>query len=557
MTKRFLIFCLFFCFFTQLPAQSLPEHFIQYRPFTSLKKVFRLPDSTTLIIVQSLGEVPHLIKLDKDGLILWEKQLPIVQWSPELIAFDALVYSNNDLAVLVGWDGCDIIPSPNLVRVSSTGDLIWSIDINLPSFYPNQGSPITLLPADNNALVVSHENNRVIVTANGTLLNSSTDDFNITGFTKIDTGFVTWAYNRVNKTTDNFALVNTYDLPEQISKIIRTTDNHFLVLGDKKLYKTDLNFQIVAELGGLIDPFPRQDIFEWNGAYWLTSKGNPDDTGIVVRLNDNLTIHSKVVFAPKEYPLALLNQDQNLMVIGEEGGVFVKVIPTSLAGNIDVQNDAALTGVSFTRPATAGESKVCGWGISGRNFNFGPIYVNITNNSPNTVLNEARVNFSYQDCYVYCPYLSTYTKKYTNLNLQPGATVQVFLDSLNIRLINTNLVTTLCFDVSAPNNLMDAAPQNDQFCTTVTATVPTLSPPNLIDNIKVYPNPATSSVQVNLPNLEAPAKVWVFNSLGQEQQFLEMGSGQFTVERGRLNAGFYLLKIEQDGKLGYARVLFE
>jgi hypothetical protein len=104
---------------------------------------------------------------------------------------------------------------------------------------------------------------------------------------------------------------------------------------------------------------------------------------------------------------------------------------------------------------------------------------------------------------------------------------------------------------------MDAAPQNDQFCATVTATVHTLSPPNLIDNIKVYPNPATSSVQIDLPNLEAPAKVWIFNSLGQEQQFLEMGSGQFTVERGRLSAGFYLLKIEQDGKLGYARVLFE
>jgi hypothetical protein len=245
------------------------------------------------------------------------------------------------------------------------------------------------------------------------------------------------------------------------------------------------------------------------------------------------------------------------MVIGEEGGVFIKVIPTSLAGNIDVQNDAALTGISFERPATAGTAKVCGFGVSGRYFNFGPIYVNITNNSTNTVLNEARVNLNYQSCYIYCPDPFSYTKYFTNLNLQPGATVQVFLDSLNIQLIDTNLVTTLCFDVSAPNKLMDAAPQNDQFCATVTATVHTLSPPNLIDNIKVYPNPATSSVQIDLPNLEAPAKVWIFNSLGQEQQFLEMGSGQFTVERGRLNAGFYLLKIEQDGKLGYARVLFE
>jgi hypothetical protein len=553
MTKRFLFFCLFFCFFTQLPAQNLPEHFIQYSPFTSLKKVFRLPDSTTLIIVQSLD----IIKLDKEGLILWQKQLPIEQWSPDLIAFDALVYPNGDLAVLVGWDGCDIIPYPNLVRVSSTGDLIWSKDIDLPSFYPNQGSPITLLPADNNAIVVSHMNNRVTIDVNGTLLNQSTDDFHITGFTKIDTGFVTWADNRIKKTTDNFAFVKTYDFPEWVFKIIRTTDDHFLVLGDKKLYKTDLNFQIVAELGGLIDQFPRQDIFEWNGAYWLTSKENPDDTGIVVRLNDNLTIHSKVVFAPKEYPLALLNQDQNLMVVGEEGGVFVKVIPTSLEGNIDVQNDAALTGISFTRPATASTSEVCGWGISGRYFNFGPIYVNITNNSPNTVLNEARVNFSYQGCYVYCSYLSTNTKYYTNLNLQPGATVQVLFDSLNIQMINTNLVTTLCFDISAPNNLMDAAPQNDQFCTTVTATVPTFSPPNLIGDINVYPNPATSSVQVNLPNLEAPAKVWVFNSLGQEQQFLEISSGQFTVERGHLNAGFYILKIAQNGKIGYARVLFE
>jgi Secretion system C-terminal sorting domain len=553
MTKRFLIFCLFFCFFTQLPAQNLPEHFIQYNPFTDFKKVLRLPDSTTLIIVQSLD----IIKLDKEGLILWQKQLPIEQWSPELIAFDAMVYPNGDLAILVAWEACDLGGTPNLVRVSSTGDSIWSIDIPLPQFFLNQESPITLLPADNNAIVVSHMNERITIDANGSLLNQRTDDFHITGFTKIDTGFVTWAYNRVIKTTDNFVFVETYDLPEQIFKIIKTTDDHFLVLGDTKLYKTDLNFQIVAELGGLINPFPRQDIFEWNGAYWLTAKENPDNTGIVVRLNDNLSIHSKVIFAPKEYPLALLNQDQNLMVIGEEGGVFVKVIPTSLAGNIDVQNDAALTGVSFTRPATAGESKVCGWGISGRYFNFGPIYANITNNSPNTVLNEVRVNLSYQDCYVYCPYLSTYTKYFTNLNLQPGATVQVFLDSLNIRLLNTNLVATLCFDVSAPNNLMDAAPQNDQFCTTVTATVPTLSPPNLIDNIKVYPNPATSSVQIDLPNLEAPAKVWVFNSLGQEQQFLEMGSGQFSIERGRLNAGFYLLKIEQDGKLGYARVLFE
>jgi hypothetical protein len=553
MTKRFLIFCLFFCFFTQLPAQNLPEHFIQYNQFTDFKKVLRLPDSTTLIIVKSLNEVPHLIKLDKEGFILWKKQLPILPSGPGLVAFDALVYPNNDLAVLIAWDACDVATAPNLIRVSSTGDLIWSVALGFFAF----NFPITLLPADNNALVVSNNNNRITVDGNGVEINSIFTDFNIGGFTKIDTGFVTWAYNRVIKTTDNFVFVETYDLPEQIFKIIRTTDDHFLVLGDKKLYKTDLNFQIVAELGGLINPFPRQDIFEWNGAYWLTAKENPDDTGIVIRLNDNLTIHSKVIFAPKEYPLALLNQDQNLMVIGEEGGVFIKVIPTSLAGNIDVQNDAALTGISFERPATASASEVCGWDISGRYFNFGPIYVNITNKSPNTVLNEARVNFSYQGCYVYCPYLSTYTKKYTNLNLQPGATVEVFFDSLNIRLLNTNLVATLCFDVSAPNELMDAAPQNDQFCTTVTATVPTFSPPNLINNIKVYPNPATSSVQVNLPNLEAPAKVWIFNSLGQEQQFLEMGSGQFTVERGRLNAGFYLLKIEQDGKLGYARVLFE
>lgn len=553
MTKRFLIFCFFFCFFTQLPAQNLPEHFIQYRPFTSLRKVFRLPDSTTLVIVKPLGEVPHLIKLDKDGLILWEKQLPIVQWSPELIAFDVLVYPNNDLAVLVAWDGCDIIPSPNLMRMSSTGDLIWSVELSFFAF----NYPITLLPTDNDALVVSNNNNRITVDGNGVEINSIFTDFNIGGFTKIDTGFVTWAYNRVIKTTDNFGFINTYDFPEQIFKIIKTTDNHFLVLGDKKLYKTDLNFQIVAELGGLINPFPRQDIFEWNGAYWLTAKENPDNTGIIVRLNDNLTIHSKVVFAPKEYPLAILNQDQNLMVIGEEGGVFIKVIPTSLEGNIDVQNDAALTGISFERPATASTSEICGFGGYGRYFNFGPIYANITNNSPNTVLNEARVNLNYQSCYIYCPDPFSYTKYFTNLNLQPGATVQVFLDSLNIQLIDTNLVTTLCFDVSAPNKLMDAAPQNDQFCATVTSTVHTLSPPNLIDNIKVYPNPATSSVQIDLPNLEVPAKVWVFNSLGQEQQFLETSNGQFTVERGRLSAGFYLLKIEQDGKLGYARVLFE
>ncbi len=73
------------------------------------------------------------------------------------------------------------------------------------------------------------------------------------------------------------------------------------------------------------------------------------------------------------------------------------------------------------------------------------------------------------------------------------------------------------------------------------------------ENITVYPNPATSNVTVNLVGDEK-ANIQLFNLVGQ-QVYNETATHTATINVSNLNAGVYMLKVSQNGKVYTSKVI--
>ena len=74
-------------------------------------------------------------------------------------------------------------------------------------------------------------------------------------------------------------------------------------------------------------------------------------------------------------------------------------------------------------------------------------------------------------------------------------------------------------------------------------------------NINVYPNPATSTVNVKLVD-NSQANIQLFNLVGQVVLSEQVnGQDQVTLNVNNYNSGIYMLKVNQNGKVYTSKVI--
>ena len=82
---------------------------------------------------------------------------------------------------------------------------------------------------------------------------------------------------------------------------------------------------------------------------------------------------------------------------------------------------------------------------------------------------------------------------------------------------------------------------------------------NTLAGVKVFPNPATQQAYVMLPEDIQSINFTLYNLLGQEVQTLQnITESQFVVEKGSLQSGIYIYRIEnEDGRVKTGKLVFE
>ncbi|GAB5553784.1 MAG: hypothetical protein Sapg2KO_33750 [Saprospiraceae bacterium] len=113
----------------------------------------------------------------------------------------------------------------------------------------------------------------------------------------------------------------------------------------------------------------------------------------------------------------------------------------------------------------------------------------------------------------------------------------------------------ICFSIAAPNSQIDQRNFNNHFCTTLLTNTRDIY--SLHSQIKVFPNPAQSILQIELLSADPIQQIELFDLQGKAHTINTSIQGQSAqINRGNLAAGVYLLKVRTKAGLGTKKVLF-
>lgn len=185
------------------------------------------------------------------------------------------------------------------------------------------------------------------------------------------------------------------------------------------------------------------------------------------------------------------------------------------------------------------------------------IYLTIENHGQ-SVVNEADVNLHFPtfnawdgNCYIYQNHL----KHFTDLNIQPGSSVQVYWGHQQVFFEDEpNLdEVELCFWTANPNNHLETNNDNDVSCTSF----PLVSAVRYAKSgsVALNFNPSSQTLSINLDESYGQTKLNanVFNAAGQRMLALNLSGLQSNVDVASLPPGTYLLQIEATQQVAWGK----
>jgi Secretion system C-terminal sorting domain len=142
---------------------------------------------------------------------------------------------------------------------------------------------------------------------------------------------------------------------------------------------------------------------------------------------------------------------------------------------------------------------------------FPEITVTLTNYG-STIVNNAMVDCRFPFINGICAFTNYYSKTLENINLAPGASLEVVFQNLNPFTFHLAEPYQICFWSNLPNLHVDAHPENDVFCQKIVST-PTAE---LSDaEISLFPNPSSETLFVKSYKLLSTSNLLIYNVLGQ------------------------------------------
>lgn len=343
---------------------------------------------------------------------------------------------------------------------------------------------------------------------------------------------------------------NTFTILENkaVYQIEEYQNNFTLARTKDELYLLDADLQInnvftSAELDSISHFYINENEIFLTGKDFTTHP-------FVLRLNENLEQQFYFTFGNTPiFPNGVIVKDDEIGVLGK---IFTNPNSNNFYGwnyssmffktfskegiSIEYNEDVGITDIEI------GSAKATF--IYQDHYNLVLNNVNITlENLGEDTLNEVKINMfegGFGDA-----------KKLFNLQIPPGESLRTSLGRLNwsSSLDGGNPEFEFCLWTSVPDGKIDINPSNDRFCKTVEFEIEEIMPPTIPEDFPVlFPNPATTTININLPNPNYLYDLRIINSVGKEmdnQKIRDDGFGlTFPLNISHLARGVYFINLK-------------
>jgi Secretion system C-terminal sorting domain len=222
--------------------------------------------------------------------------------------------------------------------------------------------------------------------------------------------------------------------------------------------------------------------------------------------------------------------------------------------NISIPNNNQTT--LFEQPLVLGLSgKLWIWGVMGHTHKYGTGYKVYKRNADGTkgdIMYDAACPVGIPNCpspwfdYQHIPI--RFFQNFTPVDANPGIIHQATWKN--------NGPTPVRFGVTSDDEMMVLVAL---YVTDTTGLQVATSTQNIakLEDVRIYPNPAKDQLTVDLPPSVSAATLTLFDILGRAVRRVK-GTGRVNIQRGTLESGVYLVKIEDDkGRVSMNKVFWE
>lgn len=370
---------------------------------------------------------------------------------------------------------------------------------------------------------------------------------------------VYFAGGSLHKMTSDFQVVDLVSTTESISRLALASDGTILAFGQGWVGKYDSELNLLDSQDYQAGDFVEAAVADGEFAV-LT------DVPSVIRFDNDLQkLGEFPVHKLSSMRIEAFSYYGNRLLIGggkrwgsdDHGNWSGFLAFYSLDGQSEpIEGDVALNSVEHLGSihSTSTNPNQYHWDVT-----FTDIRVVIANNSADTLhsvvlkTRMALINLPFS-----CPLERKYTWHFEGLQIPPGQSGEVFLDSMLLDIgINEAMDFSTCFWLSLPNDTWDTNNDNDVFCASLPVGV--RQTPKL-EVLSVFPNPAKDLLVVSWENW-MPTEHATFelaDVLGRpiQQWRATPGSNRQNLSLDAVPAGVYTLLLKSQGRLeGLAKVV--
>ncbi len=547
--NQILLFLYLICWAPFISAQSLEKSWQPF-PVSEMGPVEQMKNGYVWTVDSPMhGNGPAIIqRADDSGNILWEKHLSI--WPNLIQLLDILAGPNEEVIISYYYIDCDVAGGSGLMILDSLGEFIGGYNlgkdnssiynmksVSSTSIFPligGYGNKLVRLDSLSSDLVFLPLNQK------GNLILEGPDK---KFFLSLDDGGLA-VMDPLTEAISDTSLTSFHDIQDiffssDTSRFLVTRDSIFHVHSSGTiLNKTELN------------NFQYWDGFINQGYLYLInySSGNPELIILDYQLD---TISLVSGFTDDTQISRLIPGNNEPILFGQESNnVFLKSI-SQIGAWKPLLADPAITDVSWIDLKTSVEK----FGYCHPQASFSGLKIHIKNNGSDT-LDRVLVNWNEQVQFsipVYWCQSFAQQLLLDNLDLAPGESNWIPLPDLTFFRdvpCDSTYLFDICFELSTPNNRIDANHSNDKFCVPIDVKTTSTSDPKSDGHILAYPDPFSHTLHLdNLSNtIRSFQLLDLFGRVISGQPILTWPS--FTIDVPNGHSGLYILVLfDEDGQI--------
>jgi len=176
-----------------------------------------------------------------------------------------------------------------------------------------------------------------------------------------------------------------------------------------------------------------------------------------------------------------------------------------------------------------------------------------------TNIDDVTINSVLSNCIYFCGSNQSYIKTFTDLNLAPNQDTILYLGDIGPTSLQVGSDKTyeFCFWTSAPDNKMDANPNNNGYCWIEKNISVGITDIAIDTDINIYPNPAQNRFLISLNEraVSPNTHIELLNINGQTVLSKTIDNPSLEIDISGLNNGIYYVRFIQDGAMIYGEKL--